>query len=65
MGYIAEPKDVDLVIAGGKLTAEDRKLLRALIAKQKAKLKTTSVRVRAVSTRAKRARKASRPTAKA
>jgi hypothetical protein len=65
MGYIAEPKDVDLVIAGGKLTAEDRKLLRALIAKQKAKLKTTSVRVRTVSTRAKRARKASRPTAKA
>ena len=39
MGYIAEPKDVDLVIAGGKLTAEDRKLLRAMIAKQKAKLK--------------------------
>ena len=65
MGYIAEPKDVDLVIAGGKLTAEDRKLLRALIAKQKAKLKTPSVRVRAVGARARRARKASRPKAKA
>jgi hypothetical protein len=64
MGYIAEPKDVDLVIAGGKLTAEDRKLLRAMIAKQKAKLKTKSVRVRAVSTHAKRARMASRPKAK-
>lgn len=36
MGYIEEPKDVDLVIAGGKLTAEDRKLIRALIRKQKA-----------------------------
>jgi hypothetical protein len=65
MGYIAEPKDVDLVIAGGKLTAEDRKLLRALIAKQKAKLKTPSLRVRAVSTRTKRTRRASRPKAKA
>ncbi len=65
MGYIAEPKDVDLVIAGGKLTAEDRRLLRAMIAKQKAKLKTASLRVRAVSTRAKRAHKASRPKAKA
>ena len=65
MGYIAEPEDVDLVITGGKLTAEDRKLLRAMIAKQKAKLKAASVRVRAVSTRAKRARKVSRPKAKA
>lgn len=37
MGYIAEPQDVDLVIAGGKLTAEDRRLLRRIIAKQKAK----------------------------
>ncbi len=64
MGYIAEPKDVHLVIAGGKLTAEDRKLLRAMIAKQKAELKTTSVRARAVSARVKRARKASRPKAK-
>ena len=65
MGYIEEPKNVDLVIAGGKLTAEDRRLLRAMIAKQKAKLKTTSVRVRAVSAQVKRARKASRPKAKA
>ena len=65
MGYIEEPKNVDLVIAGGKLTAEDRRLLRAMIAKQKAKLKTTSVRVRAVSTRTKRARNASRLKTKA
>jgi uncharacterized membrane protein len=56
MGYIAEPKDVDLVIAGGKLTVEDRKLLRAMIAKQKEKIKP--VRSRAVKVRAKRARKA-------
>lgn len=62
---IHEPLGVDLVIAGGKLTAEDRRLLRAMIAKQKAKLKTTTVRVRAVSARAKRAREASRLTAKA
>ncbi|MEO8587819.1 MAG: hypothetical protein ABI432_00475 [Flavobacteriales bacterium] len=65
MGYIAEPQDVDLVIAGGKLATEDRKLLRAMIAKQKAKVKTTSPRVLAGSTRAKRARNASRPKAKA
>jgi hydroxyethylthiazole kinase-like sugar kinase family protein len=65
MGYIAEPLDVDLVIAGGKLTAEDRKLLRAMITKQKAKSKARPVRVRAVSSGAKRARKTSRPKAKA
>jgi len=63
MGYIAEPLDVDLVIAGGKLTAEDRKLLRAMIAKQKAKSGTKAVRVRAVSPRAKRLHKAARSKA--
>ena len=65
MGYIEEPKNVDLVIAGGKLTAEDRRLLTAMIAKQKAKRTNASVRVSAGRTRAKRARKASPPAAKA
>jgi hypothetical protein len=36
MGYIQEPKNVDLVIAGGKLTPEDRKLISALIKNERA-----------------------------
>jgi|LakMenEpi03Aug12_release.lakeMendotaPanAssembly.Ray.scaffolds.fasta_scaffold572184_2 hypothetical protein len=36
MGYIEEHDNVDLVIAGGELTAKDRKLLSALIKKERA-----------------------------
>lgn len=33
------PEEVDLVIAGGELTAEDRKLISALIKKERAEKK--------------------------
>lgn len=36
MRHKEEPEEVDLVIAGGTLTAEDRKLLSALIKKERA-----------------------------
>lgn len=36
MGYIEEPNNVDLVIEGGELTAGDRKLLSALVKKERA-----------------------------
>ena len=36
MRHKEEPEEVDLVIAGGKLTAEDRKLISALIKKERA-----------------------------
>lgn len=65
MGYIAEPQDVDLVIAGGKLTAEDRKLLRALMAKQKSAKTVERVRAGVPTRNAKHARKSSRTKAKA
>lgn len=64
MVYIEEPKEVDIVIAGGTLTAEDRKLIRAMIARQKAKDKVKSVRVRVASAPAKRASKAARTKVK-
>jgi hypothetical protein len=36
MRHKEEPEEVDLVIAGGTLTAEDRKLISALIRKEHA-----------------------------
>jgi|GEM_PF-681454 len=66
MGYIEEPNDVDLVIAGGNLTREDRRLIRAMIARQKSAEKVKAVRVRASTpARAKKARKTTRTRAKA
>ena len=35
MRHKEEPEEVDLVIAGGELTAEDRKLISALIKKER------------------------------
>ncbi len=65
MGYIEEPKNVDLVIAGGKLTPEDRKLIRAMIAKQKSASKVKRARAGVPASRSKRTRKASRTKTKA
>ena len=66
MGYIEEPKNMDLVIAGGKLTPEDRKLIRAMIARQKSARKSKAVRVRDTApTRTKKARKTTRARVKA
>jgi hypothetical protein len=39
MRHKEEPEEVDLVIAGGELTAEDRKLISALIKKERAEKK--------------------------
>lgn len=39
MRHKEEPEEVDLVIAGGTLTAEDRKLIRELIKKERASKK--------------------------
>lgn len=39
MRHKEEPEEVDLVIAGGELTAEDRKLISALIKKERASRK--------------------------
>lgn len=44
MGYIQEPKNVDLVIAGGKLTPEDRKLISALIKKERSSKKRSAAK---------------------
>ncbi len=39
MRHKEEPEEVDLVIAGGELTAEDRKLISALIKKERSSKK--------------------------
>jgi len=65
MGYIEEPKNVDLSIAGGKLTPEDRKLIRAMIAKQRSANKVKRARAGVQASRTTRTRKASRTKTKA
>ena len=58
MSYIEEPKNVDLVIAGGSLTAEDRRLIRATIQRQKSANKARATKPHASNpARAKRARR--------
>jgi hypothetical protein len=59
-----EPEEVDLVIAGGELTAEDRKLISTLIKKERASKKRSAAK-RALSKGGVTKRTMGRKTAKA